>query len=695
MRFLLCSALVLSAAPAPAQTALRLVPVDGATIAAGSRFDIRVEATGRPGSAPPSGLKVVLDGRDITIVNILEADRSGEHGRGGTGTPEGFQPERDRAATAPPHTTNYLTRGVSLEAGRHTLTATTADGATATASWEVFAWQATGPSANAPGARNVILLLGDGLGLATRTAARAVARGYVSGKAQGRLAMDTMEATGLVMTSALNALVTDSAPGMSSYVTGHKAANNMEGVYPDNTWPPRAPGANATATDGLAIFDNPRTEYLGALLRRVRGEGFATGLVTTADVTDATPGANNVHTSNRSAYAGIASRYFDERDLNGLSVVLGGGRCQFVARPSPESACGRADGRNLLGDFVTAGFTHVATRSELKALGQGSAAPKALIGLFRNSHMSVAFDKIGVGTYSDELTGDRMKDQRDQPLLEEMTAAALATLAHAPKGFYLMVEGASIDKQEHAVDAERAVWDAIEFDRAVAVALEFAKATNSDADPSNDTLVIATADHETGGLGIIGVGNPHYAPTRIGSAVRDYAAVFRFEPDEATLDFFPNYTRDARGFPTDPDPSRKVLLGWAAAPDYYQNWLANRQMVVPTTNAIGTEKGGHVVTTPTPATANPRRDGPGDTSTNGGRRVPGFLVAGIIENGATGCAPSECLPGTDSAASALVISGHTASDVPLSVSGPGALTFTGTYDNTEVFGKILRLAGRN
>ena len=175
--------------------------------------------------------------------------------------------------------------------------------------------------------------------------------------------------------------------------------------------------------------------------------------------------------------------------------------------------------------------------------------------------------------------------------------------------------------------------------------------------------------------------------------MRDYAAVFRFEPDEATLDFFPNYQRDERGFPVDPDPSRKVLLGWAAAPDYYQNWLANRHMVVPTTNATRTQKDGHVVNTPTPATANPNRDGPGDTSTNGGRRVPGFLVAGIVENGATGCAPTECPPGTDTGASALVISGHTASDVPLSASGPGALTFTGTYDNTEVFGKILRLAG--
>ena len=79
---------------------------------------------------------------------------------------------------------------------------------------------------------------------------------------------------------------------MSSYVTGHKAANNMAGVYPDNTWPARGRGDQETPRDGLGLFDNPRTEYLGALLRRTRGPGFNVGIVTTADLTDATPAAN-------------------------------------------------------------------------------------------------------------------------------------------------------------------------------------------------------------------------------------------------------------------------------------------------------------------------------------------------------------------------------------------------------------------
>jgi len=693
MRLTLVVVFILVAVTAHAQTSIRVVPVAGATIAAGARFDIRVEATGAPGGDAPRGLTVTLDGVEITARNILAPGVDGERGLGGTGTPDGYEPARDRAASAPAHTTNFLQRDVTLAAaGRHSLTATTADGATATVTWEVFAWQR--PKAKTPPVKNVILLLGDGMGAPVRTAARALSRGYTNGKADGRLAMDTMESTGLVMTSALNAFVTDSAPGMSSYVTGHKAANNMAGVYPDNTWPARAAGEHETPKDGLGIFDNPRTEYLGALLRRTRGPGFNVGIVTTADVTDATPAANAVQTSNRSAAAGIASRFLDERAINGVSVLMGGGRCHFTSRPTPTSACGRRDGRDLEGDFLRDGFTRVTTRTELKALATGAGAPKTLLGLFRPSHLSVAFDKVGAGVYSDDLVGDRAKALGDQPMLEEMTAAALASLdTHSPKGFYLMVEGASIDKQEHAVDGERAIWDAIEFDRAVASALDFARRTNGDTDPANDTLVIVTADHETGGMGLIGVGNERYAPKTLGYAVRDYAAVFRFEPDQATLDFFPNYQRDAQGYPTDPDPSRKVLFGWAAGPDHYENWLANRHPVPPTTNAARVEVDGKTITVPMPAAANPARDGSLDLSVNGGRRVAGFFVAGTIENGATGCPVNDCPPGTDTAADPHIISGHTASDVPLSASGPGALTFTGTYDNTDVFGKILRLVG--
>lgn len=485
--------------------------------------------------------------------------------------------------------------------------------------------------------------------------------------------MDTMEVTGQVMTASLNSVVTDSAPGMSALVTGNKSSNNQEGVYPDSTPDP---------------FDNPRVEYLGALLRRTRGPGFRVGLVTTADVTDATPAANAVHTADRNAGPGIAARYLDERERNGIAVLMGGGSRHFIPE-GPGSS--RQDSRDLTREFQADGFRLVRSRDELLALAGAGAPPEKLLGLFRRSHLPVAFDKIGAGRYSTELSRDRHSGLPEAPLLEEMTAAALRTLeAHAPAGFYLLVEGASIDKQAHAVDPERMVWDVIEFDRAVAVALDFARRTNTDADPANDTLVIVTADHETGGLGVIGVGNERYAPQTLGRAVRDYAAVFRFEPEQL-LSFYPNYEPDSEGYPRDPDPSRKLLLGWAAAPDHYENWISNRHasdpaIVRPPETADGS---------PT-AVANPARDGRdanSDNRTVQGQPIPGFLVQGTIENGASGCPAADGCP-EDTAASALTIAGHTGSDVPLSASGPGAAIFTGTYDNTEVFRKILQLAGR-
>jgi len=652
------TALAALVTPASAQTRLRIMPPSGATLAVGQRFDLRVEATGD--TAAPRGLSVTLDGRDITTRNVLAPGLNGELGVGGTGT----APDASARYTAPAGalTSNFLVRDLSFAtSGRHEVVVRTGDGATLTASYEAGAWQSS--RAGARPAKNIIMLVGDGMGIQHRTAARIVSRGQTYGKTNGPLAMDTLGVTGLVMTSSLNATVTDSAPGMSSYATGHKANNNHVGVYPDNT---------------ADHFDNPRVEYVGELLRRTRGRGFNVGLVTTASVIDATPAGNAVHTSFRDAYYDIAARLFDERATNGVTVLLGGGATYF----SPAASGGtRKDNRDLVAAYRADGYDVVRTRTEVAARLAGP-APKALVGLFHPRHMSVAFDKVGAGRYSDELALDRNKDLRDQPMLEEMTALALASLAtSSPRGFYLLVEGASIDKQAHESDAERSIWDTIEFDNAVKVALDFARTTNTDADPANDTLVIVTADHESGGFGIIGVGNERYAPTVIGKSVRDYAATFRFEPAQ-TLDFFTNYTVDTKGFPIDPDPTRKLLVGFAAGPDRYENWLSNRLAQ----KATVADPASRI------AVANPRRDGPSGESDNLGvdrRAYPGFLLPGAIENNATGCPAADGCP-DDTRANPVDIAGHTASDVPLSADGPGAWQFTGVYENTDVFVKLLR-----
>lgn len=644
-----CAAL---AAPAWAETHIRIMPPARATFAVGQQFDIRVEATSTTATAP-TGLRVTVDGTDVTGRNVAPAP-------GVTGPTAG-----------PSHTANVLVRAYSFtRAGAHIIRATTDDGASAEVTVDVGRWQVS--QAGVPRAKNIIFFLGDGMGIAHRTAARLLAHGVTEGRANGALAMDTMPVTGQVMTPSLNAVVTDSAPGMSAYSTGNKANNNQEGVFPDNT---------------DDEFDNPRVEYIGAFLKRMRGPGFNVGLVTTADLTDATPAANAVHTAQREASAEIAARYLDERAQNGLTVLMGGGRRHFEP---VSTATSRKDGRSLTTEFRQAGFQVVKTRAELLALSQASPAPKALLGLFHPSHMSVAFDKVGAARYSDELAQPRNADLRDQPMLDEMARAAIATLsASSPKGFYLLVEGASIDKRAHAADSERTIWDTIEFDRAVQVALDFAQTTNSDRDPSNDTLVIVTADHECGGLSIVGVGNERYAPEATGRATRDYVAVFRYRPGQAQLlNFFTNYERAADGYPADPDPSRKLLLNWAAAPDRFENWLSNRLMLDPAVSRPEERDG----VSRRVAVANALRDGSAPNSDNKsveGQAVPGFLVEGVIENGKDSCTEAEgCLGDTSSVGHPF--SGHTATDVVLSAFGPGAWQFTGTYENTAVFLKMLR-----
>jgi alkaline phosphatase len=652
--------LSLVAIPAVAQTRIRIMPPDGGVLALGQRVDIRVEAAS-DGRTPPRGLVVRVNGRDITARNMLDAGVGGERGAGGTGA---SGPAATRVAQAPANSTNFMVRAfVAATPGAFVVEARTSDGATAVARLTVERWDG---AAQGRRARNIIFLLGDGMGTAHRTAARLMSRGLHNGKARGRLAMDTLDVTGMVMTPSLNAAITDSSPGMAAYSTGQKNQNNQSGVFPDNT-------ADA--------FDNPRIEYIGELLRRTRGAGFNVGIVTTADVTDSTPAANAVHTSDRYAGMGIADRFFDERGANGVTVLLGGGARYFM----PKGQGGeRSDSRRLTDEFKAAGYAFVSTAADVARMSAGRTAPARILGLFHNSHLPVAFDKVGAGKYSDELARPANAGYRDTPMLEDMAALALKSLtASSPRGFYLMIEGASIDKRAHASDAERTVWDVIEFDRAVQVALDFAARTNGDGDPDNDTLVVVTGDHETGGLGIIGVGNERYAPAVLGTAVRDYAAVFRFKPDQE-LNVVPNYQVDERGYPIDPDPSRKLLFAFGAGSDRFENWISNRIQ-----QDASIEVGKPIV-----SRANPARDGSGATSDNktvGGRAVPGFLVAGTIENGETACPSNDGCP-ADTASLGHTISGHTASDVPLSASGPGAWQFTGVYENSDVLLKMLRAA---
>jgi alkaline phosphatase len=648
----LCLALAAAAAAQAAPSVSRLTPPSElfssgrpapviARFLPGQRFDL--QATLRPDAGQALGeVRFQIDGKPVPAPVSLKSCEQG-------------------CLKDVPKTAAIATvRAVSVQAaGRHefSVSAVQADGQRVEARGNFEVVPFVSPSGQK--VRNVIILLGDGMGAAQRTAARIVRGGYAQGKAIEPLAMDSFPATALVKTSSLNSVVTDSSPGMTAYVLGNKNNNNEEGVFPDDT---------------SDAFDNPRIEYLSEYLHRTQGK--ALGIVTTADVFDATPAGNAVHTSNRGAGTGIVDQFLDDRSHTGLAVLMGGGRKWFLPAGTPGSARDeRSDyafsateahtaeivkrwgvapgamdkGRDLIADFQAAGFRYAATRSDLSAAAGGD----KLLGLFAFSNMNVALDKIdGRRGKQLGLSGTVVDDfgLPDQPMLDEMASVALRSLARQKNGFVLLVEGASIDKQAHNMDTERWMLDTIEFDRAVKVAQDFAR-------EQGDTLVIVTADHECSGAALIGGSRvTDKALQDLGKAggvanLRDKVVGIYEQAG------FPKYRIAADGYPEATDTDFRLLVGYGANADRYEDWRSNPQPV---------QDGQQPFIKAEPLKwypANPaERDGLGN-----------YLVTGQV-------------PGESAV--------HTATDVPLSAFGPGALAFTGVIDNTDVFFKLAQAAVR-
>ena len=236
--------------------------------------------------------------------------------------------------------------------------------------------------------------------------------------------------------------VTDSAAAATALASGHATLNGAIGVDPEG-------------------------QPVASLLEAAEAHGLATGLVTTTTITHATPAAFGAHVTSRAFTLRIAEQLLAQ----GIEVLLGGGSADFV--PLADGGL-RSDGRDLLAEAAADGTHVLSSPAELER----SAAPPVL-GLFASSYLAYELDR----------------DPQREPSLEQMTRAALRLLADDPDGFFLMVEGGRIDHAAHGNDPAGLVHDALAFDRAVAVALAFAR-------EHDDTLVLVTADHETGGLSL-------------------------------------------------------------------------------------------------------------------------------------------------------------------------------------------------
>lgn len=446
-------------------------------------------------------------------------------------------------------------------------------------------------------AKNVILLIGDGMSLQAKQMARILSKGIVEGKYNGVLEMESMEHLALVSTSGYDSLTTDSANSASAYATGNKSVVNAMGVYENATKDP---------------FDDPKVENIIEILKRTRNMGI--GLVTTADITDATPAAMFTHTRSRKEQNFIATDFLRVQP----DVILGGGLAHFVPQNTKYSV--RNDDINLLEKFNNLGYTLSFDKNDLLKNGRNA---QKILGLYHNDNLNVYLDR-------EVLKNPKvLGDFPNQPSLMDMSKVALDILSRNKNGFFLMIEGASIDKQLHKMDWQRATYDTIEFDKVVGLAKQYAK-------KHNDTLVIVVADHAHSASI---TGSYHERDGKSGrEAVRTYHD-----------SIFPTFEdKDNDGFPDDPNPEVTLAVQFANHPDYKAYYKFRELPSEPTMKSSN----GYI--------ANPHLEGKeyrGNIPTHEDQEV------------------------------------HAADDVVLMSEGIGSQYFKGVMDNTEVFFGMMSALG--
>ena len=281
------------------------------------------------------------------------------------------------------------------------------------------------PVEKEPKVKNIILMIGDGMGVTQ------IYAGYTANK--GKLNLENATYVGFSKTYSANSYITDSGAGGTAISTGVKTKNGAIGV-------------------------DTMGQPVKTILESAKENGLATGLVATSAITHATPASFIAHVPDRNEYVTIA------RDFIGsdIDIFIGGGKEFFEGKEE-----------NISDDLRKQGYR---------------------IGYNLDSINPDDTANIGCLAADDGLP--RMLDGRGD-YLPEATDIALKKLSQSDKGFFIMIEGSQIDWGGHDKDIDYVVTEMLDFDKAIGEAFAF-------ADKNPGTLVIVTADHETGGLSIIG-----------------------------------------------------------------------------------------------------------------------------------------------------------------------------------------------
>ena len=306
-------------------------------------------------------------------------------------------------------------------------------------------------------AKNVILLIGDGMSASQITSYRLLKEGP-----NGRIAVDNFPISGIVLTHSADAIITDSASSATAYSTGSKTKNGFLGVDQEGR-----------------ILEN--------LTEKLDNFGFVSALISTSEVTHATPAAFSSHVDSRRNTDEISSQMLESK----VATILGGGRKFFL---SAENGGKRKDKRDLLEE---AKKSHKILMHKHELDISGITPSDRILGLFADEHLR------------DEENPD---NHSSEPTLTEMLRFSLeraeAAIDNQCRGSFIMVEGSQVDWAGHANNIDYLERELKEFDEATRYALEYAK-------KNPDTLVVVTADHETGGLLIEPIALSYYTGNNI------------------------------------------------------------------------------------------------------------------------------------------------------------------------------------
>ncbi|KAK0286323.1 hypothetical protein LTR91_012462 [Friedmanniomyces endolithicus] len=489
--------------------------------------------------------------------------------------------------------------------------------------------------------KNVLLFIGDGMTTNMITAARLIAHKQINGRYQSTMAMDKFPVLGHQMTHSLDSFITDSANSATALYTGHKSSVNALGVYADSSKDP---------------FDDPKVETIAEIFHRI-WSGHV-GIVSTAFIADATPAALTAHTRDRDQYGAVIDSYlhgivnYTWTPWNGPDVLFGGGAEQFCL---PKLGGGPTYmGLDYYKVFGDAGYKVVYNNTEMQA----ASSSDRLLGIFSVSNMAKWLDR---NVYTKNLLHQKNSpdcsgtDAVDQPGLKEMTIKAIDVLntratANGSNGWFIMSEAASIDKQMHTLDYDRALGELLELDDTVKASI----AHLTSLGVLNETLIVITADHGHG-FDVFGNADTQYLNAQKDDRSKRNAIGTYQNSGESQYINTGNLRYTDSFFPSNWDPRYTLAQGLGAHPDERENYQVHKDGPrLPATNITGF-----------PAT---------DYFVNPADNPTGFISNGTL--------PTNAAQGV-----------HSLTDVPVFAMGPCQETFGGVYNSIDVFFHIAGCLG--